>query len=169
VDFRTVCLAGAGVFVLVLAGHVRLMPQHIPGRVRTRGQGGVRVLLRNRRFLALCCAYGTYLLACNQLYLALPDEVQRARLRPDRPHRRRSHRLPARPGSPGRRSLASPGHGSGAGGGVGAAPPEPNPGYGHGTLTIRRAIIVGFLGRLVLPADEQGHDLTPELDCFRRP
>jgi MFS family permease len=78
VDFRTACLAGAAVFVLVLAGHVWLMPQHIPGRVRTRDKGGARALLRNRRFLALCCAYGTYLLAYNQLYLALPDEVQRA-------------------------------------------------------------------------------------------
>ncbi|MFJ7335671.1 MDR family MFS transporter [Streptomyces sp. NPDC101116] len=78
VDFRTACLAGAGVFLLVLAGHLWLMPQHIPGRIRVRERGGVRVLLRDRRFLALCCAYGTYLLAYNQLYLALPDEVQRA-------------------------------------------------------------------------------------------
>ncbi|WDV56238.1 MFS transporter [Streptomyces coeruleorubidus] len=78
VDFRTACLAGAAVFVVVLAGHVWLMPQHIPGRVRVRERGGARLLLRNRRFLALCCAYGTYLLAYNQLYLALPDEVQRA-------------------------------------------------------------------------------------------
>ncbi|MFC9128020.1 MFS transporter [Streptomyces sp. NPDC057099] len=78
VDFRTACLAGAAVFVLVLAGHLWLMPQHIPGRVRTRERGGVRLLLRNRRFLALCGAYGSYLLAYNQLYLALPDEVQRA-------------------------------------------------------------------------------------------
>ncbi|WP_236238981.1 MFS transporter [Streptomyces sp. CC228A] len=77
-DFRTACLAGAAVFVLVLAGHARLMPQHIPGRVRTREGGGALVLLRNRRFLALCCAYGAYLLAYNQLYLALPDEVERA-------------------------------------------------------------------------------------------
>lgn len=36
VDFRTACLAGAGVFVLVLAGHAWLMPRHIPGRVRSR-------------------------------------------------------------------------------------------------------------------------------------
>ncbi|WP_351229101.1 MFS transporter [Streptomyces sp. NPDC002133] len=78
VDFRTACLAGAAVFVLVLAGHACLMPQHIPGRVRTRQRGGVRALLRNRRFLALCCAYGSYLLGYNQLYLTLPDEVQRA-------------------------------------------------------------------------------------------
>ncbi|MFI8215230.1 MDR family MFS transporter [Streptomyces sp. NPDC085932] len=78
VDFRTACLAGAAVFVLVLAGHLWLMPQHIPGRIRAVERGGARVLLRNRRFLALCCAYGTYLLGYNQLYLALPDEVQRA-------------------------------------------------------------------------------------------
>jgi MFS family permease len=78
VDFRTACLAGAGVFVLVLVGHAWLLPQHIPGRARTRVKGGVRLLLRNRPFLALCCAYGAYLLAYNQLYLALPDEVQRA-------------------------------------------------------------------------------------------
>ncbi|MFJ8495361.1 MDR family MFS transporter [Streptomyces sp. NPDC094038] len=78
VDFRTACLAGAGVFVLVLTGHARLMPRHIPGRVQVRDRGGARELLRNRRFLALCCAYGSYLLAYNQLYLALPEEVERA-------------------------------------------------------------------------------------------
>ncbi|MFG3027590.1 MDR family MFS transporter [Streptomyces sp. NPDC048253] len=78
VDFRAVCLAGAGVFVLVLAAHARLLPQHIPGRSRVQARGGIGPLLRNRRFLALCCAYGTYLLAYNQLYLALPAEVERA-------------------------------------------------------------------------------------------
>ncbi|MDX3248543.1 MFS transporter [Streptomyces sp. ME18-1-4] len=78
VDFRAVCLAGAGVFVLVLAGHIRLLPQHIPGRTRVEVRGGLGPLLRNRRFLALCGAYGAYLLAYNQLYLALPAEVERA-------------------------------------------------------------------------------------------
>ncbi|MFE6622560.1 MDR family MFS transporter [Streptomyces sp. NPDC057740] len=78
VDFRTVCLAGAGIFVLVLAGHAALLPQHIPGRGGVKFRGGMGKLLRNRRFLALCCAYGAYLLAYNQLYLALPDEVERA-------------------------------------------------------------------------------------------
>jgi hypothetical protein len=53
------------------------MPRRIPGRVRVRTGGGARMVLRNRRFLALCCAYGSYLLAHNQLYLALPDEVER--------------------------------------------------------------------------------------------
>lgn len=78
VDFRTVCLSGAGIFVLVLAGHAWLLPQRIPGRGGVRLRGGLGKLLRNRRFLALCCAYGAYLLAYNQLYLALPDEVERA-------------------------------------------------------------------------------------------
>jgi MFS family permease len=78
VDFRTACLVGAGIFVLVLAGHARLLPQRIPGRDRTRARGGLRLLLRNRPFLALCCAYGAQLLAYNQLYLALPAEVERA-------------------------------------------------------------------------------------------
>jgi MFS family permease len=78
VDFRTVCLTGAGIFVLVLAGHAWLLPQHIPGRARVRVRGGLGLLVRNRRFLALCCGYGAYLLAYNQLYLALPAEVERA-------------------------------------------------------------------------------------------
>ncbi|MFI9824340.1 MDR family MFS transporter [Streptomyces sp. NPDC052013] len=78
VGFRTACLAGAGVFVLVLAGHAWLLPQRIPGRVRTPVRGGVRLVLRNRAFLALCCACGACLLAYNQLYLALPEEVERA-------------------------------------------------------------------------------------------
>ncbi|MEU9287278.1 MFS transporter [Streptomyces sp. NPDC048275] len=78
VDFRAVCLAGAAVFVVVLAGHAWLLPQHIPGRIRMTGGGGFRALARNRRFLALCCAYGAYLLAYNQLYLILPEEVERA-------------------------------------------------------------------------------------------
>ncbi|MFF5157441.1 MDR family MFS transporter [Streptomyces sp. NPDC000348] len=77
VDFRTACLAGAGVFVLVLAGHARLLPQRIPGRDRTPVRGGLRTVLRNRPFLGLCCAFGAYLLAYNQLYLALPAEVER--------------------------------------------------------------------------------------------
>ncbi|CCK26214.1 transport system permease [Streptomyces davaonensis JCM 4913] len=77
VDFRAVCLGGAGIFVLVLAGHAWLLPQRIPGRPRVHVRGGIGPLLRNRRFLALCCAYGAYLLAYNQLYLALPAEVER--------------------------------------------------------------------------------------------
>ncbi|WP_046728397.1 MDR family MFS transporter [Streptomyces humi] len=78
VDFRAVCLAGAGVFVVVLAGHALLLPRRVPGRRQVRVRGGTRDLVRNRAFLGLCCGYGACLLAYNQLYLALPAEVARA-------------------------------------------------------------------------------------------
>ena len=78
VDFRVTCLVGAGVFVLVLGGHTWLLPHGIPGRARITQKGGMRTLVHNKPFLALCCAYGAYLLAYNQLYLALPEEVERA-------------------------------------------------------------------------------------------
>ncbi|WP_369204308.1 MFS transporter [Streptomyces sp. PU-14G] len=95
-DFRTACLAGAVVFVAVLAGHWRWMPRGRPepeagsvrgaaadgahrsaGRSRQHG-GALRATVRNGPFLLLCLAYSTYLLAYNQLYLALPEEVVRA-------------------------------------------------------------------------------------------
>ncbi|WP_282692234.1 MFS transporter [Streptomyces sp. CC208A] len=77
--FRTACLAGAGVFLLVLAAHARLMP-HRTARSESREErpGTWRTLLGDRRFLLLSLAYSTYLLAYNQLYLALPAELDRA-------------------------------------------------------------------------------------------
>ncbi|MFD8014245.1 MFS transporter [Streptomyces sp. NPDC058955] len=78
--FRLACLTGAGVFVLVLAAHARLMP-----RTRTAGAGGGvgpvaagRLVLGERRFLRVAGAYAVYLLAYNQLYLALPAELDRS-------------------------------------------------------------------------------------------
>ncbi|MFC5169988.1 MFS transporter [Streptomyces mutomycini] len=77
--FRTACLAGAVVFVGVLAGHARLMP-HRPRRVKTTGTGAVRPrqVLADRPFLVLCLVHSSYLVSYNQLYLALPVEVERA-------------------------------------------------------------------------------------------
>ncbi|WP_103513932.1 MFS transporter [Streptomyces sp. SM10] len=76
--FRTACLAGAVVFVGVLAGHARLMP-HRPRRVRAvTGTGGLRRTVADRPFLVLCLVFSTYLVSYNQLYLALPEEVERA-------------------------------------------------------------------------------------------
>nr|WP_175411511.1 MFS transporter [Streptomyces sp. TRM64462] len=78
-QFRVACLAGAGVFALVLAGHARLMPRRAGVRAVARPRGdGAWAVLRNRRFLLLTLAYATYLLAYNQLYLALPAELDRA-------------------------------------------------------------------------------------------
>ncbi|MET8470321.1 MFS transporter [Streptomyces sp. NPDC006422] len=74
--FRAACLAGVLVFTAVLAGHARLMPRRAP--VRTRRVRGARTVFANPRFLALCLAYSGYLIAYNQLYLALPVELTRA-------------------------------------------------------------------------------------------
>lgn len=99
--FRAACLAGAAVFVAVLAGHARLMPRAAPVReraadpVRERGRDDAqapdaitrtapperppwRTVFTNRAFLLLCLAYSSYLVAYNQLYLSLPVEVERA-------------------------------------------------------------------------------------------
>ncbi|WP_338491281.1 MFS transporter [Streptomyces sp. SJL17-4] len=98
--FRTSCLAGAGVFLLVLAAHARLLSHTAERAARTEqgdaGTGGGRAgaeghvmaaseqdrawrtVLGDRRFLLLALAYSTYLLAYNQLYLALPAELDRA-------------------------------------------------------------------------------------------
>jgi MFS family permease len=80
--FRAACLAGALVFVGVLAGHARLMPRADRVRERPRtarpGQSSWRAVFTNRAFLLLCLAYSSYLVAYNQLYLSLPAEVERA-------------------------------------------------------------------------------------------
>ncbi|MER7310770.1 MFS transporter [Streptomyces halstedii] len=77
--FRAACLAGAVVFVGVLAGHARLMPRR-PRALRVPHTRAVfsREVFANRPFLLLCLAYSTYLVSYNQLYLALPAEVERA-------------------------------------------------------------------------------------------
>ncbi|MFC3999342.1 MFS transporter [Nocardiopsis sediminis] len=78
--FRAACLAGAAVFVLVWAAHLRLMPKSRPGP-RAQGRSGPGGLVRagfDRRFAGICVGYSAYLLAYNQLYLALPAEVERA-------------------------------------------------------------------------------------------
>lgn len=92
-DFSTACFAGAAVFVAVLAGHWRLMPRDDgpderagesghrsrvrQNRRREEAAGGLRAAATNGPFVLLCLAYSTYLLAYNQLYLALPEEVTR--------------------------------------------------------------------------------------------
>ncbi|WP_371776991.1 MFS transporter [Streptomyces sp. NBC_01438] len=76
--FREAALAGVAVFVAVLAGHARLMPRRAPAARTNRNRGSVREVFGNRPFLLLCLAYSSYLVAYNQLYLSLPEEVRRA-------------------------------------------------------------------------------------------
>ncbi|WP_018527987.1 MULTISPECIES: MFS transporter [unclassified Streptomyces] len=75
VSFRAACLAGVAVFAGVLAGHARFMPRR--ERVAVRSIEGGGAVLAEPRFLALCLAYSGYLVAYNQLYLALPVELAR--------------------------------------------------------------------------------------------
>ncbi|MCO7221904.1 MFS transporter [Klenkia sp. PcliD-1-E] len=80
VPFGVTCLVAAGVFVVVLVAHLVLLPRDLRNGVGevepvTAGWGQV---LRNRRFLAFTACYCTYLLSYNQLYLALPVELDRA-------------------------------------------------------------------------------------------
>lgn len=81
--FRAACLVGAAVFAAVLVGHLFLMPAGTPGAPGTAGAPAAEPgeprprTAVDRRFAGLCLAYGSYLLAYNQLYLALPAEVER--------------------------------------------------------------------------------------------
>jgi MFS family permease len=80
VPFAVTCVVAAGMFVVVLVAHVLLLPRDLrtgtgPVEPVTAGWGQV---LRNRRFLAFTACYCTYLLSYNQLYLALPVELDRA-------------------------------------------------------------------------------------------
>ncbi|MCX4675358.1 MFS transporter [Streptomyces sp. NBC_01433] len=76
--FRAACLAGALVFVAVLAGHARLMPRRAPVTRTAEPRRSWGAVLTHRPFLVLCLAYSSYLVAYNQLYLSLPAEVERA-------------------------------------------------------------------------------------------
>jgi MFS family permease len=75
--FRATCLAAAGVFVLILVLHARLLPRE-PGAHAAEPVGeGLRRVRGHPRFLAFAAAYSVGLLAYNQLYLALPAELAR--------------------------------------------------------------------------------------------
>ncbi|WP_432573820.1 MFS transporter [Kineococcus sp. SYSU DK005] len=79
VDFGTTCLVAAGIFAAVLAANARWAPRADPAAPRgapvLAGWGAV---LRNRRFLVFTALHSTLLLSYNQLYLALPVELERA-------------------------------------------------------------------------------------------
>ncbi|WP_139308729.1 MFS transporter [Pantoea sp. 1.19] len=74
--FRQVALSGAGLFMLALILLFFCLP------ASPRGRGALTVVpwwttFRQRRFVAFIVAYSSWLLSYNQLYLALPVEIQR--------------------------------------------------------------------------------------------
>lgn len=80
--FATVSVIGAATFVLLGA----VLATALPGRVRPAGESVARRSIRWRTMLAClgergfrrwACAYAAYLVCFNQLYLALPREIER--------------------------------------------------------------------------------------------
>jgi MFS family permease len=77
VGFRATCVAAAVVFVAILAMHWRWLPAW-PGAHAGEPVGdGLREVFGNHRFLAFAAANSAGLFAYNQLYLALPLELDR--------------------------------------------------------------------------------------------
>ncbi|MFD0487664.1 MFS transporter [Saccharopolyspora spinosporotrichia] len=76
VDFGLTCSAAAAVFALILAAHARWLPRGARDERRPL-QAGWSDIARNRTFLLFAAAYSAYLLSYNQLYLALPVELER--------------------------------------------------------------------------------------------
>lgn len=75
--FRQVALAGAGVFVIALVMLSFALPA-APRRTQKINILPWWTTFRQPRFVAFIIAYSSWLLSYNQLYLALPVEIQRA-------------------------------------------------------------------------------------------
>lgn len=80
VDFAVTTLAAAGVFVAVLVAFARGMPREPAAHAGEPILAGWGAVLRNPAFLAFTAAYSSWLLSYNQLYLALPVELERVGL-----------------------------------------------------------------------------------------
>lgn len=76
VDFGLTCSVAAAVFAVILAAHARWLPRG-PHAERRPLLAGWADIARNRTFLAFAAGYSAYLLSYNQLYLALPVELDR--------------------------------------------------------------------------------------------
>ncbi|MCL0269140.1 MFS transporter, partial [Klebsiella pneumoniae] len=77
IGFRHIALAGAGIFLLALLVLFFCLPAD-GQRTQTRSRVPWWTPLRQPRFVAFILAYSSWLLSYNQLYLALPVEIQRA-------------------------------------------------------------------------------------------
>ena len=76
-QFRLACLVGAALFTVIGVLHARFLP---PLPAEHRGEpllDGWREVLDNRVFLVFALGYSAYLVSYNQLYLALPVELNR--------------------------------------------------------------------------------------------
>ena len=77
VPFRLTCLLAAVVFGLVLVAQIIWLPSGSRIGTPTRVRESVGRVLVNRRFMVFTLIHCTYLLTYNQLYLAVPVELDR--------------------------------------------------------------------------------------------
>ena len=78
VDFRLACLVAAAIFLVIVAAHVKWLPNE-PGEHRDDPWlSGWTDVVRNKLFVLFAVAMSAQLVAYNQLYLLLPLEVERA-------------------------------------------------------------------------------------------
>lgn len=77
-DFRIACVVAAMVFVLVWIAYWKLFPKLPALHAKESVLKGWAEVLKNRIFLFFAILYSIYLVAYNQLYLALPVELSRS-------------------------------------------------------------------------------------------
>ncbi|NKY31675.1 MFS transporter [Nocardia speluncae] len=77
-DFSVACLVAAGIFVVLLVVHLRLLPARRGPHATDGWLDGWREVVANRTFLLFAVAMSSQLLGYNQLYLLLPLELERA-------------------------------------------------------------------------------------------
>lgn len=73
VPFETTCWISAVLFGVIAFAHVLWLPRD----AHTSAPRGVSEVLRNKRFLIFAAIHASYLLSYNQLYLAMPYELDR--------------------------------------------------------------------------------------------
>ena len=77
VPFTVTCLIAGGVFVVILLAQIVWLPAGAASGVSAPVLASLGSVLGNRPFLVFAAIHSTYLLAYNQLYLAVPVELRR--------------------------------------------------------------------------------------------
>lgn len=77
VPFEATCFVAAGVFGVILLAQLRWLPAEARASAPSRVGSSLRDVLANRHFLLFALIHCTYLLSYNQLYLAIPVELER--------------------------------------------------------------------------------------------
>lgn len=77
VNFATVAITGAVVFIVIGLAHLRWLPDERPSPIDRAVLHGLTSIMANRAFLLFGSALAVQLVAYNQLYLLLPLELDR--------------------------------------------------------------------------------------------